>query len=106
MAMMCFHGAGGHTMIGYRGNDTYYVNDVNDKVVEAAHGGSDKVFASVNFALSAGSEVELIATSNPSATAAINLAGNEFAQAIQAMLALISSMAPGGADFHDRLRRR
>ncbi|MER8460882.1 calcium-binding protein [Mesorhizobium sp. M1300] len=78
-----FHGAGGHTMIGYSGNDTYYVDDVRDKEIEAAGGGTDKVLASLSHALSAGSEIELLATNNPSGTTAINLNGNEFAQTIQ-----------------------
>ncbi|MER9419209.1 calcium-binding protein [Mesorhizobium sp. M0306] len=78
-----FHGAGGHTMIGYGGNDTYYVEDVRDKEVEAAGGGADKVFASVSHALAAGSEIELLATNSPSGTTAINLTGNAFAQTIR-----------------------
>ncbi|MER9255078.1 calcium-binding protein [Mesorhizobium sp. M0598] len=77
-----FHGAGGHTMIGYGGNDTYYVDDIRDKEIEAAGGGTDKALASVSHALAAGSEIELLATSNPSGTTAINLTGNEFAQTI------------------------
>ncbi|MER8479310.1 calcium-binding protein [Mesorhizobium sp. M1163] len=78
-----FHGAGGHTMIGYGGNDTYYVDDIRDKEIEAAGGGTDKALASVSHVLSAGSEIELLATSNPYGTTAINLTGNEFAQSIQ-----------------------
>ncbi|MER9661594.1 calcium-binding protein [Mesorhizobium sp. M0159] len=78
-----FHGAGGHTMIGYGGNDTYYVDDVRDKEIEAVGGGTDKALASVSHALAAGSEIELLATNNASGTAAINLTGNEFAQTIQ-----------------------
>ncbi|MER8640178.1 calcium-binding protein [Mesorhizobium sp. M1365] len=77
-----FHGAGGHTMIGYGGNDTYYVDDIRDKEIEAAGGGTDKAFASVSHALAVGSEIEFLTTSNPSGTTAINLTGNEFAQTI------------------------
>ncbi|MES0123222.1 calcium-binding protein [Mesorhizobium sp. C420B] len=77
-----FHGAGGHTMIGYGGNDTYYVDDIRDKEIEAAGGGTDKALASVSHTLAAGSEIELLATNNPSGTTAINLTGNEFAQTI------------------------
>ncbi|MER8421734.1 calcium-binding protein [Mesorhizobium sp. M1329] len=90
-----FHGAGGHTMIGYGGNDTYYVDDIRDKEIEAAGGGTDKAFASVSHALAAGSEIELLATSNPSGTTAINLTGNAFAQTIQGNAA--TNLIDGGA---------
>ncbi|MER9025810.1 calcium-binding protein, partial [Mesorhizobium sp. M0815] len=93
-----FHGAGGHTMIGYGGNDTYYVDDVRDKEIEAAGGGTDKALASVSHVLSAGSEIELLATSNPSGTTAINLTGNEFAQTIQGNAGANVINGLGGAD--------
>ncbi|MES0068024.1 calcium-binding protein [Mesorhizobium sp. M0074] len=93
-----FHGAGGHTMIGYGGNDTYYVDDIRDKEIEAAGGGTDKAFASVSHALAAGSEIELLATNNASGTAAINLTGNEFAQTIQGNAGANVINGLGGAD--------
>ncbi|MER8423283.1 calcium-binding protein [Mesorhizobium sp. M1403] len=93
-----FHGAGGHTMIGYAGNDTYYVDDVRDKEVEAAGGGTDKAFASVSHALAAGSEIELLAASSPSGTTAINLTGNAFAQTIQGNAGANIINGGGGAD--------
>ncbi|MER8825463.1 calcium-binding protein [Mesorhizobium sp. M0817] len=93
-----FHGAGGHTMIGYGGNDTYYVEDVRDKEIEAVGGGADKVLASVSHALTAGSEIELFATNNASGTAALNLTGNGFAQAIQGNAGANILNGGGGAD--------
>ncbi|MER9345361.1 calcium-binding protein [Mesorhizobium sp. M0601] len=93
-----FHGAGGHTMVGYGGNDTYYVDDIRDKEIEAAGGGTDKVLASVSHALAAGSEIELLATSNPSGTTAINLNGNAFAQTIQGNAGANVINGAGGAD--------
>ncbi|MER8544095.1 calcium-binding protein, partial [Mesorhizobium sp. M1334] len=93
-----FHGAGGHTMIGYGGNDTYYVDDVRDKEIEAAGGGTDKAFASVSHALAAGSEIELLATNSPSGTTAINLTGNAFAQTIQGNAGANVINGGGGAD--------
>ncbi|MER9791113.1 calcium-binding protein [Mesorhizobium sp. M0213] len=93
-----FHGAGGHTMIGYGGNDTYYVDDVRDKEIEAAGGGTDKAFASVSHALAAGSEIELLATNSPSGTTAINLTGNAFAQTIQGNAGANVINGAGGAD--------
>ncbi|MER9849965.1 calcium-binding protein [Mesorhizobium sp. M0106] len=93
-----FHGAGGHTMIGYGGNDTYYVDDVRDKEIEAAGGGTDKALASVSHALAAGSEIELLATTNQSGTTAINLNGNGFAQTIQGNAGANVINGLGGAD--------
>ncbi|MER8955798.1 calcium-binding protein, partial [Mesorhizobium sp. M0833] len=93
-----FHGAGGHTMIGYGGNDTYYVDDIRDKEIEAAGGGTDKAFASVSHALAAGSEIELLATNSPSGTTAINLTGNAFAQNIQGNAGANVINGGGGAD--------
>ncbi|MER9248373.1 calcium-binding protein [Mesorhizobium sp. M0590] len=93
-----FHGAGGHTMIGYGGNDTYYVDDIRDKEIEAVGGGTDKALASVSHALAAGSEIELLATSNPSGTTAINLTGNAFAQTIQGNAGANVINGGGGAD--------
>ena len=78
-----FHGTtGADTMIGYGYNDTYYVNNPGDKVVELAGSGHDTVLASVTYALSAGSSIEYLATTNPSGTAAINLTGNGSSQTI------------------------
>ncbi|MER9776707.1 calcium-binding protein [Mesorhizobium sp. M0220] len=93
-----FHGAGGHTMIGYGGNDTYYVDDIRDKEIEAAGGGTDKALASVSHALASGSEIELLATSNPSGTTVINLTGNEFAQTIVGNAGANVINGLGGAD--------
>lgn len=78
------HGTtGADTMIGKGYNDTYYVDNPGDKVVELPNGGKDTVLASVSYTLSAGSSIETLTTTNKSGTAAINLTGNEFSQTIQ-----------------------
>ncbi|MER8483349.1 calcium-binding protein, partial [Mesorhizobium sp. M1322] len=89
---------GAHTMTGYGGNDTYYVDNAKDKVIEAAGGGTDKVLTSVSYALSAGSQIEVLAINNPSGTAAMNLNGNEFAQTIQGNAGANAINGLGGAD--------
>ena len=52
------------------------VDNAADKVFEAVGGGTDTVFASVNYALQAGQEVEVL-RANAGATGLI-LTGNEF----------------------------
>lgn len=63
-------GAGVDLMTGGTGNDVYYVDNVGDKVVEAAGEGTDTVYASIDFSLE-GTAVEnltLTGTANLSAT--------------------------------------
>jgi serralysin len=72
-------GGGGDVLVGLGGDDLYFVRS-NDRVVEAAGGGSDRVLALASFALEAGSQVELLTTADNLGSAAINLTGNEFAQ--------------------------
>jgi len=73
-------GAGGaDTMAGQLGNDTYIVDNANDRVVEAAgQGALDRVQTGVSYVLTGGAEVEVLETRNPAATAQIDLVGNEF----------------------------
>lgn len=63
--------------------NTYAVNSPLTLVLEGAGGsGDDVVKASVSYALSAGSEIEVLSTTNDRGKGAINLTGNEFDQAI------------------------
>ena len=64
------------------GNDSYAVSHAGGIILEQVGGGFDTVRASVNYALNAGAEVEMLRTSNDKGKVAINLTGNEFAQAI------------------------
>jgi len=68
-------GLGADNMEGGSGNDTYHVDDANDRTIEATGGGTDTVFASVNYTLEAGQEVELL---RGVGQAGLMLTGNEF----------------------------
>ena len=82
------------------GNYTSYaVTSANVLVLEAAGGGiGDTVNASVSYALTAGSEIELLQTTNAKGKGTINLAGNEFAQAIKGNAGANVIEGKGGAD--------
>ena len=57
-----FHGnlARADTLSGSAGNDTYHVRHTQARVIEAANGGSDTVFAYTHHSLFAGSAVEIL----------------------------------------------
>jgi Ca2+-binding RTX toxin-like protein len=69
-------GANADTMLGGQGFDIFIVDDFNDVVWENAGEGFDQVQTSVNYALTPGSEVEVL-YADQTTTAAINLIGNE-----------------------------
>ncbi len=75
-------GAGSDQMSGGGGSDVYYVDNVGDRVFEAAGLGNDIIYASTSYTLGAGQHVETLATTALTGISAINLAGNEFAQKI------------------------
>jgi Ca2+-binding RTX toxin-like protein len=70
--------AGADELIGLGGNDIYFVNDVNDVVVEAIGGGFDIIYSTVSYTLGANSEVEILSVTDHSATSALNFTGNGF----------------------------
>lgn len=73
-------GGGADTLIGFGGNDIYFVDTAGDQVTEGASGGSDRILASVSYALAAAAQIEIFTTTNTAGTGAINLTGNDFAQ--------------------------
>ncbi|TIU10084.1 MAG: calcium-binding protein [Mesorhizobium sp.] len=89
---------GAHTMIGYGGNDDYYVDNAGDKVVESSGQGQDRVWTSVSYALSAGLSIEVLGTTKDAGTTAINLTGNGLAQTIQGNAGANVINGRGGAD--------
>ena len=74
-------GGGDDALVGLGGNDVMYV-DFTDTVFEDVGGGNDQVLAFTSFMLTAGAEIELLATTNNAGTANLNLTGNEFGQAV------------------------
>ena len=89
---------GADTLTGGGGNDTFYVDTLADKVIEAAGGGIDTVLARTSYALTADQEIEVLATAAPISTAAINLTGNAFAQTITGSAGANILTGGGGAD--------
>lgn len=74
-------GGGVVTMYGFIGDDTYWVGDPGDKVIELPGQGYDTVFAWSNFTLTPGSEIEKLQAAS-TAPAGLILSGNEFSQTI------------------------
>jgi Ca2+-binding RTX toxin-like protein len=74
-------GGGADILQGLDGNDVYIV-DADDRVYEAADGGSDYVATKTSYALLAGQHVEILSTTDNAGTTAINLTGNELDQVL------------------------
>jgi Ca2+-binding RTX toxin-like protein len=75
-------GAGIDTMHGGTGNDVYYVDLAGDVLFENAGEGDDRVATEVSYALAAGVEIETLEAATQSATGAMSLTGNAFANRI------------------------
>ncbi len=76
-------GGAADTMTGGAGNDTYVVRNAADLINEGVgQGTADQVTAAVSYVLGTGDNIEILATNNAIATAAINLTGNEIAQSV------------------------
>jgi hypothetical protein len=73
---------GTDTLQGLGGDDTYYVNSSAHIVLEAAGGGNDIVYASSNYALTAGQEVETLSADPAAGAAPLVLVGNDLVNAI------------------------
>lgn len=73
-------GAGADAMAGGAGNDIYIVDNATDAVIEDANGGSDTIFATVDYTLQAETSVETL-RAHPSA-GGLTLTGNELANTL------------------------
>jgi Ca2+-binding RTX toxin-like protein len=89
---------GADVMAGYSGDDTYIIDNAGDVVVEEAGRGSDAVYTSLSFVLSAGSSVETIGARDNSLTMALNLTGNELANGLLGNNGANVLDGKGGAD--------
>ena len=79
--------------------NSYTVSSASVVVLEGAGGvGQDVVKASVSYALSQGSEIEVLSTTNDKGKTAINLTGNEFGQQIIGNAAANVLEGKAGAD--------
>ncbi len=93
-------GAGSDVASGGTGDDWYFVDGAGDVVTEAVGDGTqDRVFASANYALAAGVEVEIMSTSLHIGTDSINLTGNEFANIIYGNAGANALNGGGGNDI-------
>jgi len=80
---------------------TYNVTSAATIVLEGAGGvGVDTVRASISYALSAGSEIEVLRTSNDKGKGALNLTGNDFAQQLIGNNGANVLEGKGGADSY------
>ncbi|MEQ1955193.1 calcium-binding protein [Mesorhizobium sp. CN2-181] len=89
---------GADRMAGAAGNDTYFVDNAKDVIVEAAGKGVDTVATNVNYVLTAGAEVETLRTTSNSGLTGFDLTGNKFAQTIIGNAGSNVIKGGGGAD--------
>ncbi|MGQ0590582.1 MAG: tandem-95 repeat protein [Sphingosinicella sp.] len=76
-------GAGAANQLqGGTGDDWYYISASGDSIIEFAGEGYDRIYASVNYVLSAGREIEFISAADQAGTGALNLTGNAFGQVL------------------------
>jgi Ca2+-binding RTX toxin-like protein len=88
---------GADQMHGGAGNDKYFVDDANDQIFESNGEGTDAVYASVNYTLQAGSEIEYL-RANAGGTG-LTLTGNEYVNRIYGGGGDDSLDGGTGADF-------
>ena len=93
-----YSGRGFDTLVGAAGDDAYYVNNIADRVTEAAGGGTDTVYAKVNYVLQADQEVEFLRAF--AGSTALSLTGNNLANKIYSGAGLDTLAGRGGIDTY------
>ena len=93
-------GGGIDTLAGRQGNDTYIVDNGGDVVIEAVGQGTfDRVRTSTTYSLAAGSEIEILETTDAAGMTVLDLVGNEFANTITGNAATNTIVGGMGQDF-------
>jgi Ca2+-binding RTX toxin-like protein len=93
-------GTGADQLSGGADNDEYFVDMAKDQVIENLGEGSDTVWASVNYVLGAGSEIEALRAFGSSSWKGIKLTGNAFSNLIAGE---VGNDTLSGADGDDTL---
>ena len=93
-------GLGADALAGNGGGDIYLVDNAGDTITENGGRGIDTVLANGSYVLTAGADVELLATANPIDTAAIDLTGNATGNVV---LGNAGNNVINGGDGHDTL---
>ena len=92
-------GGSADQMTGGLGNDTFYVDEAGDVVVEAVGEGSDRVAAAVSYALAPGAEVELLEAISVASAETLDLGGSDSANAIHGNEGVNFLYGHGGNDI-------
>jgi Ca2+-binding RTX toxin-like protein len=96
-------GGDGDVMNGFAGDDTYFVDDPTDLVVELLGEGNDIVFTVGSYTLPAGMHIEHLSASDPLLTTPLTLTGNALLNRINGN-AGINFISSGGGGHGDILR--
>lgn len=102
-------GAGTDRLTGGGGNDIYHLDAAGDLIVELAGEGYDTLFTTVSYVLPTVTDVEVLRTTSPSGTAAINLTGNGIANILignaagNRLLSLAGNDTIDGGDGNDTI---
>jgi Ca2+-binding RTX toxin-like protein len=92
-------GGGTDYMGGLGGNDTYFVSGAGDHILEAAGAGRDVVYARASYTLEANQDIEVLASTQQTATSAMNLTGNNLANEIYGNNGTNTINGGAGSDF-------
>ncbi|WP_296166350.1 calcium-binding protein [uncultured Brevundimonas sp.] len=93
-------GRGGvDSMLGQGGNDVYVVDEAGDNVYELAGEGRDTVYASVDYALSETTDVEVLSARDWAGTTPLSLTGNGLANEVYGNAGANFLDGRGGADI-------
>ncbi|WP_375402070.1 beta strand repeat-containing protein [uncultured Sphingomonas sp.] len=91
-------GGGSDVLLGLFGDDTYFVRDATDRVIENVGEGFDRLFTPANFTLASDASIEFLGVSNPAGGLSAVLTGNRIAQIIRGGDRADVINGAGGAD--------